>query len=579
MAGVAEEYDLYIIDRIAQDSNFEEGALYAGKNALIYDSVTEEGNIYTVLKNSDKKYVDSFEVIKGELIYSSQNKQELKWAQEIGIKINPYLIIDGELMSSELNLYLMDEATGTIVIPENVTKIGEGAFSNVSGLRKIVIPSTVKEIAPNAFSNNKDIEEVEINNGVERIGERAFFYCAKLQKITLPDSIIDIGSECFRYCYKLDNVKLPTNLTTLKALTFDACSNLKQIELSKKLKILQGQSLAGTAIQNLKFYENLENIEQLALNISTLKQIDTSENNYYTFKDGILYTKNMQTLVMAIASCTNVNIENSVTTITGGAFNICNIAEINIPANVEKIGSLAFDNWKLSKITVDSNNKYFKTDEKNNLYSYDGKMLYRIFDKGDVNIKDGVENIQRGAFVGGGYKSVTLPESYTGNNTNEWAVLPTLDYLFLPKNVNSFFNQSYVNVKSIEVSSENQTFKSINNEYILSKNGKELYWVKQSLTNVQIPETIEIIKTSAFRSVAAENIKLHNRITQIGDSAFISSKIKKIEIPSSIEFIHSRAFSGANNLTQIIIDKKNDGTLTGTPWGCTYGLRAISWKD
>ncbi len=66
------------MQRFSEDRNFEEGALYAGKNALIYDSVQEEGNIYTVLKNSSKKYVDNFEVIKGELFYFSQNEKEKK---------------------------------------------------------------------------------------------------------------------------------------------------------------------------------------------------------------------------------------------------------------------------------------------------------------------------------------------------------------------------------------------------------------------------------------------------------------------------------------------------------------------
>jgi len=134
------------VQRLSEDRSFEEGALYAGKNALIYNSVQEEGNIYTVLKNSSKKYVDNFEVIKGELYYSAQNDQEGKWAQEIGIKVSPYIIIDGELMSSNTNLDLMDKATGTIIIPQNVTKIGDGAFRDLTGLRSIVIPGTVKEI-------------------------------------------------------------------------------------------------------------------------------------------------------------------------------------------------------------------------------------------------------------------------------------------------------------------------------------------------------------------------------------------------------------------------------------------------
>ena len=46
--------------------------------------------------------------------------------------------------------------------------------------------------------------------------------------------------------------------------------------------------------------------------------------------------------------------------------------------------------------------------------------------------------------------------------------------------------------------SENQYLKSLNNEYILSKDGKELYWVKSSLTEIDIPKTVENIKAQSF---------------------------------------------------------------------------------
>ena len=114
------------------------------------------------MTNSNEKYVECFEIIKGELIYNSQNEKELKWALEIGLKINPYLIVDGVLLSSDTNLMLMDENTGTIVVPESVTSIGEGTFANVNGMKRIIIPSTVKEIRQNAFYANATLEEVII---------------------------------------------------------------------------------------------------------------------------------------------------------------------------------------------------------------------------------------------------------------------------------------------------------------------------------------------------------------------------------------------------------------------------------
>ena len=69
----------------------------------------------------------------------------------MGIEPNPYDIVDGELLSSDGNLLLVDEETGSLTIPGSVTKIGEGAFANVEGLKTIIIPGTCKEIGKKCF--------------------------------------------------------------------------------------------------------------------------------------------------------------------------------------------------------------------------------------------------------------------------------------------------------------------------------------------------------------------------------------------------------------------------------------------
>ena len=478
----------------------------------------------------------------------------------------------------------MDENTGSLTIPDSVTAIGEGAFSNLEGLRTIIIPSTVKRIEKNAFKNNTTLENVIIQEkdgeGVEYIGDNAFYGCSNLQTINLPDTITTIAYQCFRFCRKLDNVKLPNNLTTLSTLIFDGCSNLKNIELSENLKTLGDSCLSDTSLTVLRLPSNLNSIGSGALKISTLQEIDTSENNYFEFKNGVLYSKDLKTLVMALSNVTNINMENSVETIQGFAFSNCNkLSNINITENVKSIRELAFSNSNLKGITVDSNNKYFMSDNNNNLYSKDGTILYRLFDKGKVTIKDGVENIVRGAFEGSGITGITLPESFVGNTTNGWGLFPSLNYLYLPKNVNAIYKQAYNNVNSIEVSSENPYLQSINNEYILSKDGTELYWVKNDLTDVEIPESVKTIKTYALMYSKATEIILPKEVAKIDGYILFGSSVKKLEIQSKITEISTSAFGDANNLTEIRIHKKNDGTLTGSPWGCVYGDRAIIWDE
>lgn len=48
-------------------------------------------------------------------------------------------------------------------------------------------------------------------------------------------------------------------------------------------------------------------------------------------------------------------------------------------------------------------------------------------------------------------------------------------------------------------------------------------------------------------------------------------------IQSNIENIATNAFTRCNSLKEIIIDKK-EGEISGAPWGCPYGLRAVFWN-
>ena len=282
---------------------------------------------------------------------------------------------------------------------------------------------------------------------------------------------------------------------------------------------------------------------------------------------------------MALSNLTSINIENSVETINGYAFYRCNkLSTINITENIQSIGSMSFSNSALKNITVSEKNNYFMNDESGNLYSKDGTILYRLFDTGNVTIRDGVKNIERGALLNNGtITGITLPESYVGDTTTGWGVFPIINYLYLPKNVNAFGKLAYYQVKDIEVSSENPYLQSINNEYILSKDGTELYWVKNDLTEINIPESVERIKSYALRETKAEIITLPINVKAIEGQILYSSKVKKIVIQSKISEINARAFENANNLNEIIIHKKNDGTLIGSPWGCIYGDRAIIW--
>ena len=382
LAGYKEEVELYKAEKYMENIEFEEATLTAGKENLFYNTQEsgETGNIKTIIPDISDVYIEKLEVIKGKLLINTKEKDEIKIAQEIGIEVNPYDIRDGVLWSSDGNLLLMDEETGSLTIPETVTAIGEGAFTNLEGLKTIIIPSTVKRLEKNAFRNNKTLENVIIQEkegeGLEYIGTGAFYGCSNLKTINLPDTITTIESQCFRFCTQLSTIKLPVNLTVLTAGSFQDCTNLKTIELPQNLKRLDGSCLMGTALSKIKLPPNLSNIASAALAITTLQEIDTSESNYFEYKNGVLYTKDFKTLITAVSNVTNITMENKVERIRGYAFTFCNkLSTIHLTENVQNIEEGVFTNSNLKGITVDPNNDYYMSDEKNNLYNYD---IYNI---------------------------------------------------------------------------------------------------------------------------------------------------------------------------------------------------------
>ena len=70
-----------------------------------------------------------------------------------------------------------DKRITSVVIPDSVTEIGEGAFSDCTSLESVEIPSSVTEIGVHAFSGCTSLSSVVIPDGVKKIGDYAFKDC------------------------------------------------------------------------------------------------------------------------------------------------------------------------------------------------------------------------------------------------------------------------------------------------------------------------------------------------------------------------------------------------------------------
>ena len=95
--------------------------------------------------------------------------------------------------------------TGTLTLPEGLETIGRNAFQNCSLTGSLVFPSTLKVIDHQAFdsslggngsSKNNFTGAVIIPEGVTILGDYAFRSCLGITSLTIPSTIIDLEIHC-----------------------------------------------------------------------------------------------------------------------------------------------------------------------------------------------------------------------------------------------------------------------------------------------------------------------------------------------------------------------------------------------
>ncbi|MCM1289951.1 MAG: leucine-rich repeat domain-containing protein [Corallococcus sp.] len=107
----------------------------------------------------------------------------------------------------EENVSHGESVSGAVTVPSSVsydgltytvTKVVDYGFSE-SGVTSIVLPQTVTELGMGSFSNCKSLTSVQLPQGLLHIGEWAFSNSQKVNSVLVPSSVVTIGQDAFNF--------------------------------------------------------------------------------------------------------------------------------------------------------------------------------------------------------------------------------------------------------------------------------------------------------------------------------------------------------------------------------------------
>ena len=222
-----------------------------------------------------------------------------------------------------------------IEIPNNLTSIGDHAFRGCSGLTYIEIPNSVISIGGSAFSECSSLETVIISNRISTIEAYSFYRCTSLKTITIPGEITSIKRSAFEGCISLKTVSIPGEITGIEDSAFIRCTSLETFTIKSG-----GASIGSSVFEDCTSLKSVSIIGEItSIGNKTFKGCSSLENfdipeNCLTIGDSAF---------SECSSLTRVTIATSVLSIGDEAFYKCiSLQSIDIPNNVNSIGEKIF---------------------------------------------------------------------------------------------------------------------------------------------------------------------------------------------------------------------------------------------
>ena len=330
----------------------------------------------------------------------------------------------------------------TVILPEGLTAIGNGAFSDCTSLTEITLPESLTSIGDSAFSGCSSLKEITIPAGVTSIGDGVFSDCTSLTAITVAEgntafTSVD-GALCDKamttlYIYPAartaERFAIPETVTTINDHAFSGCTSLTEITIPESVTTIGDRAFSGcSSLTEITIPEGVATVGEYAFSGCTSLAAITIPSSVTAIGNG------------AFSSCENLTYitfaENSQLEAIGNyAFDDCtSLTEITIPAGVTSIGDRAFFRCRgLTKITIPTS-----------VTTIGNGAFYGCSSLTKITLPESVITIGNSAFSGcSSLTEITLPESLTSIGYSAFYGCSSLKEITLPESVTTIGSRAF----------------------------------------------------------------------------------------------------------------------------------------
>ena len=462
-------------------------------------------------------------------------------------------------------------------IPEKVTIIGRGAFSENSHIQRIVIPDHVASIEASAFFFCENLREVTLPDPVTEIDAHTFCGCCNLrdvhfprnlrairkyafsgtafQVLALPPGLSRLGSACFTGCERLSEVHLPEALETIDSGWYKE-DEYDVFDPRWIKRFYVSQAWARSHQDFLKAYPNAEiryeeaEIRQEKTEIRQEKEktpswpedfeVSGTELVRYKGRDQEVAVPKGITEIGAKAfeasDCIRrVVLPDTVRSIRAEAFRQSSLEEITLPQGLERISEGAFRDSRLKKV-------YFP----NSLLSI-GSMSFSGTMLQSVDLPGTLPMIPKSAFEGCvALITVRIRNGVKALGPRAFSFCPALETIELPDSLTEICQKpkdgAFVGSGSITTVLASSAWKDANPDLL-----REMIPDPDEAKNYAARDHVLI---RYYGRAAAPVIPDH--VTVIGEYSFLGNAyIRKIKIPKGVKYVADGAFSRCSNLSEV----------------------------